>query len=336
MKYQQIKAFKKHLDSAAQCKLAPIYLLIIPDAYERKKAVAYLCAKMECQDPLSYSKFDASEVSVEKIIAALLTPSLFGETPLVVIDNFDSLKKSSSELISKYLEKKHPLVLATKGKVPISTLIEKIGVVLDMSGEKSWEKEKRFTEEILYFFGRENKKITLPAVEALVERCALDFALLEQEMLKLSTYAANLEVIDIKEVKEISVSSPQGSFWSVAEDIVWKDALFKDFLKDNDIDDAFFHGLISALRYQLEIGMLLAATQEVPSQIAHLPPRILENRKELSRLKGEKFFKKGLNYLFEIDLLSKDGVSSFKALLELFRQRLINYTKFSIEEKHEK
>lgn len=326
MKYQNIKAFKKHLDSASECHLSPIYLLIVPDNYERKKLIDYMCKKLNFADLLSHQIFDANEVNVENIIDSLTSASIFDD-PLIVVDNFDCLKKNASELLSGYIEKKRHLILAAKGKVHLSTLIEKIGVVLDLSFEKSFEKEKRFTEEVVEFFAREKKKISLSAVQALVNRVGLDSSLLEQEMKKLLIFAANLEVIDLKEVETISIRSAQVNVWMLAEEVVWRDGFFKGFLKGFEVDDSFFHTLISALRYQLEIGLQIAINNEIPSSISHLPPKVLENRREISRIKGDKFFKAALIYLFEIDLLSKDGITSYNTLLEIFQMRCLLYAK---------
>ena len=84
------------------------------------------------------------------------------------------------------------------------------------------------------------------------------------------------------------------------------------------------------MRTQLQLGYRIAAlTQrgtspdEIRKRFPNVWPKMLERKKTIAQKKGEDFFKKGLKNLFETELLSKDSVSSYSALMERFQAKMI-------------
>ena len=108
---------------------------------------------------------------------------------------------------------------------------------------------------------------------------------------------------------------------SNAEEMIWEAGA--------SFDPTLFHGLIPALRSQLELGLKLATLieQQIPSHewSSHLPkiwPKILEKRASAASRLGSSYFRKGIEKLFQIELLSRSQSTQFGALLDLFRTQL--------------
>ena len=126
-------------------------------------------------------------------------------------------------------------------------------------------------------------------------------------------------MIERSDVFRISASSRASTLWQAAEEIVWEGEL-------PAVDPASFHGLVPALRSQLQTGLKLAdlsasntPREEWNSYLPRLWPKVLEKRSSQAARLGRSFFKSGLDLLFQIELLSRTGALHEEALLDFFR-----------------
>lgn len=319
MRYQNLKAFCKHLESAAPHNLCKCYLIAIADDYERKSASDAILRALAAPN----GAFSAH--SVAAFVEEMRSPSLFGGEPVVSIDEVDKLSKQDQIALAEAIVQSQPsgyAIVGARGKTSLLNVIEKQGVVLDLLEEKPWEREKRLAEQIDERVRRSGKKLSSDVAPLLLEKIGVNAALLDQEIDKLLCFVGERGNIERSDVFRVCGSSRNDTVWQMADEIVWE---------KGEVVGAgeMFHALVPLLRYQLQIGLKLATFIErrLPSDqwSAHFPKlrqKTLDLRAAQASKRGSAWFQRGLDHLFELELLSRDGSSQTEALLDLFRMRL--------------
>jgi DNA polymerase-3 subunit delta len=294
------------------------------DDYERSLVLQSLVKKTLASN-CSLQRF-SSDLECRELFDALQSPSLFGGDAVVLFDECETLKKSQVEQISGFLEKTAPcgyLLMGSRGKTPLSKVVEKTGIILDMSEEKPWDKEKRLIETLAAIATSQGKRLASDATPLLLERLGTDISLLTQEVNKLICYVGDRLMIERSDIFRISSTGGSHTLWQIAEEIIWEGG--------GSFDPSMFPGIIFSLRPQLQIGLKITTLIEegVPFSewTPYFPkmwPRTLEKRREQAAQKGSAFFRKGLKMLFKIESLSRTGSNQAEALFDLFRTTLSN------------
>lgn len=325
MRYTQLSAFQKHLASAAPHNLCRLYLIVCADAFERKAALDAILSYAATPDAQVVRKV-GPETTEREIFDALNSPSLFGGEPIVVVDEAD---KKLLDALSSGL--KEPLsfgylFLGAKGKVG-APFAQIQGVVLDLSEEKPWDREKRLAEKLHAMAKSAGTRLSTDAAPLILERVDGDAALLANEMEKLICYAAEKQEITRADVEAVCKSSRNFTLWQIADDLIWE-RVFR--ANESELSDpSFFHGLLASLRQQLIVGVKMCALREAGTPFvewrSHFPkiwPKALEKKAEISGKLSGAYFHKGLELLFQVELLSKSSSLPTDALLDYFRIKL--------------
>ncbi len=326
MRYLNINSLKKYFESSGFDKIK-IYLIVISDSYEREKIFSFILKKINIKK-FNLSKF-SNECKLSQIINTFQSPSLLGGEPLIIIDDIEILSKEDIQNLNSFLKNNDPyLMIGSQSKQQSSILystIEKKGLVFDLTGEKIWEKEKRIANFIVEKCINAQKNISSIVIDALFDKVGLDLALIEQEIDKLITYTSDKKSIELDDVENICPENITQSIWQMAEEIVWGKINFDNL----SIDANFFHLLISAIRFQLEVGYKIASlvedkkVQDLSLYFPKIYPRALEKKKEIATHYKAIYYKKALKELFEIDLLSKTINFNFSYLLDLLKTKLL-------------
>jgi len=324
MRYTQLSAFHKHLASCAPHHLSHLYLIACADAFERKAVLDSLLSSVAGPDALIV-RFSGTQSATE-IFDALNSPSLFGNEPIVVVEEID---KKLHDTLSPHF--KDPLsfgylFLGSKTKIS-GSFAEKHGVLLDLTEEKPWERDKRWGEQLHKSAANAGMRLNADAAALLLERLDSDAALLAHEMEKLICYAAGKPEISRSDVEAVCKSSRSYSLWQIADELVWERRFRVGAAEMSD--PSFFHGLLASLRQQLIVGAKMCALRQAGVSFsewkAHFPkiwPKALEKKAEISNKLGGAYFRKGLDLLFQIELLAKSGPVPADALLDYFRSQL--------------
>lgn len=323
MKYQNLKSFQKHLSSAAPHNLCRVYLVAIGDDFERNSVLNSILGLIQTPDSFP-SRFSGENFVLREFLDALYSPSLLGGEPIIILDEFEKVgKKELQPLLDQPLPPVY-LLLGSRSKTPYAAAIEKLGVILDLTEEKPWDKEKRISEELATVAKNAGKRFTPEALQLLLDRTEKDLALYLSEVEKLICFVGEKEIIEREDVLRISVVSRSHTLWQTAEEVIWEGKPFPP------IDSVSFHGLVPLLRSQLQIGLKIAALIEMQCPAdewgKHLPkmwPKALEKRSPVAARLGSPFFKRGLQKLLEIELLSRTQSTQYPALLDLFRSQLL-------------
>jgi DNA polymerase-3 subunit delta len=320
MRYQSVKAFQKHLANAAPHNLCRLYLIAIADDFERAKALDAILSYL----PSSPTRFSGGDCNLRDVLDAMQSFSLFGETPVVVCDEVEQLAKKEMQTLCDHLRAPAGYVLfGARSKTLLVPLIEQEGVILDLLEEKPWEKEKRLVEQLAERAKSSGKKLSNEGASLLLERLGTDPALLESEIDKLICYVGERGAITREDILLLTPASRTATLWQTAEEVVWEGEEFPP------IDATAFHTLIPALRSQLHIGLALATLIEEkrPSDqwsrsLPKLWPKTLEKRSSQAARLGSAFFRRGLEKLFDLELISRASSTQYRALLDLFRAEL--------------
>ncbi len=316
MKYQNIKLFEKSLSR--------VYLVVMSSDQERASVLQKILLQAI---PLKHSleKF-SSDTECRVLVDALLSPSLFGGETVVYLDECESLQKKEAEKLSDFLEKNvlsGYLLLGSRGKTPLSKIVEKVGSLLDMSEEKPWDKEKRVVESVAEMAKNRGKRMASDAIPLLIECTNSDLALISQEINKLICYVGERLTIERADIFRLCKTNSEETPWQIAEEIVWEGK--------GSFDAAAFPALIFSLRAQLQLGLKITALIEagIPSSewTPYFPkvwPRTLEKRRAQAEMKGALYFRKGLDILYKVESLSRTGAVLPEAIFDLFRTTLMS------------
>ncbi|MDE3045685.1 MAG: hypothetical protein KGJ02_03475 [Verrucomicrobiota bacterium] len=312
----------KHLKVAGPHLLSRVYLLCVPDDFERGQLFQAILRPLLTPDH-SLQRFSGEGLDQRAFFDHLQTPSLFGGEPIAVLDEVEKLPKKSFSLPSMSFGY---LLMGSRGKTPLAAAVEKEGVVLDLLDEKPWEKEKRQQQLLEARAKSAGKTLTPEVIPLLFERLEKESSTLESELDKLICYVGDKNVIDRNDVLAISAESRTSTIWHTAEDLVWEG---KGLL-----DESEFHALVPALRSQLQLGLKIAtllsqnaSSEEWSQALPRVFPRTLEKRTSQAAKLGLPYFVKGLEALFDIELKSRTGSQQYGALLDLFRARLVSYAR---------
>lgn len=223
MKYTQFIAFEKHLESAKEVQLSPLYCLIGKDLSERRWA--FDCLKkilFEKTPSLEYLEYDQEHSFLNDIEAH----SLFASTRLLLFTSNDKYSKKWSEAFEKKIVEIPPsttLVLLFDTLAKSTTLykaIEKQGIIFEMGEEKPWEKDKTLSTWLMNQAARFKKQISTDVVTMLVKGCNRSFSLLANEWEKLLVYVGERPSITIEDVRAIATLIPEDNSWAIGEAIL--------------------------------------------------------------------------------------------------------------------
>ena len=317
MRYATFKAFEHHLADSAPLHLSHLYLVAVPNESERKRALDLILSYLKEPFLIQLPQGKIAEVS-----EALHTQPLFGGEPVVIVENADSelLKEFSKQPISFGY-----LLLATHSKASIPKNFEIQGVILDLTEEKPWDREKRLVEMLHDKAKTLGKELSPDAAAWMLEHLEPDCDLLFGELEKLICYCASKRMVERSDAEAICTKNRTRALWFLAEDLVWEQT---DRLTDDEIRDSF-HPLLALVRTQLSIGLKMHELFEsgVPylewgGYFPKLRPKALEKKAHHAKRLGKAYFRNGLDHLFQIDFLSKSSSVSNEALCDLLRVKL--------------
>lgn len=326
MKYTNLSSFKKSFENLNNKKC--LFLIVQQDTYERTKTFEYI---------LKYFNFDDFNIykinkktKFNEILNIFLSPSLLGGDPLVIIEDIEYLSKEDIlKLDSFILKNTVSLIVGSAKKIPCFKLyntFEKEGSLFDLSLEKIWEKEKRIENYILEKCFKSKKTISSYVIKILFEKVGLDLSLIKQELEKLIMYVGDKSNIELQDVQDICTDNLTQTLWQVAEKIVWDEITFEK----RHMDTSFFHLLLSAIRYQLQIGYKISSlieddkSHEIKNYFPKIYPKTLE--KKIIKVKKNKtiFYKNALKIVFDIDVLSKTQNLNIMFLYDLLKLKLLS------------
>jgi DNA polymerase-3 subunit delta len=333
MRYQNLAAFDKHLSEAFPNHISPIYGVVVSCDYDRRKMVkkigsCLLRKKTESQ----WICFEAGVDSAATVIEQLNTRSLFGGFSVIFFDGIERLKKDEMDELSTYLTNPSHTSFLILGSATPKNLGElyqkgkKEMVVLDLSDEKPWERQRRLQEWLSEEAKKVGKTLSSDATSYLFEHIGLDLPALHQEVAKLLCYVGDRMTIQKQDAAAICTVKAELTSWQLADGVVWGK---EGIPAEKKADLAFILPFIGQLRYQLQVGLQIAelltknaTSQEISRRFAQLRPQALEKQLAIARQKKPEYFQKGLLALFDFEFSAKSSSIDLGILFDRFLAKL--------------
>ncbi|MBI2743371.1 MAG: hypothetical protein HYX48_05585 [Chlamydiales bacterium] len=332
MKYQSASAFEKHLKEAFPGNLSLAYMVVCPDAVERMDLLEKVATlAMNGGGEQRTFRLDEKQ-SFESCFELLESRPLFGSHWVLILDGVEQLKKAEMERLSLYLEKPAPFVYLIMGASQLPAQAgfyqqaKKELILLDMSGEKPWEKKKRVKEWLVSEAAAEKKTLFEDAALLLIDSQGVERGVLTQELFKLITFVGERKSITLSDVQTMTAKAQSAGLWKLAESLVWEE----EPLPRQPIEDlSALIAMTSFLRNQLDIGLRLSsliAKGCSPSEIAgHFPalrPQAFDRCYAVARRRQLDFFAQAQVLTFEIELDAKNQPPSAELLWDMLISKI--------------
>ncbi len=324
MKFNSILAFEKHLKESYPEHLSKVYIVCMPDAFERSKFIKKILNLLQKQDSLSAPQFfDASKCDYSFLKETLFTCSMFGRLTLLGCDHVDKLKKEDFLRLEKdlsLLNDSQHVVLGLSDSKSLSDKTKKNYIILDLSEEKPWEKKKRLESWLNHLFIFHKKKVDPKLIDWLVSSFNQDRQAIESECEKIISYCWDLDQIRLEDIRLISSKDRELSQWEQAEQLVWFGVATQSLVFEEVGDVLSF---LHPIRYQLQIGLYItfngsSSFLDIQQKYPQIKENILRQRIASAHSKGGRFFNRNLNQLFLLERQLKTLFVDHQVLIDFF------------------
>lgn len=332
MRYDNLRAFAKHICSSAPNHLSNIYLFISKNSYDLTEANKILINTLfsDKYSEMEVRTFSQENFDLAKFLDEVNTLSFFTKKRIVILQNFDKLNTAQIAL-EDYIDRlNNQVILILNSEVfnkntKFFKKIEKAGVILDIPEEKLWQKEKSIHQWLKEKIARDGKTIDPQGIELLIHQIGINQNILDQELFKLYCYMGEKSHIKIEEIQAICSSFNSHTIWELS------DAIFSFFtgkaLKAIHallFDGASLLGLLYQLRTQfqtqLQIASILTNSQskeEITKTFPYIKGNILNKKVSEIQNYGLERLKKGLILINEYELKAKNSGENPNMLAEL-------------------
>ena len=331
MKYVNLKAFEKHLSSAAPSHLAPYYAIVGKDSVLVKKGLDLLKTQV-ASSGFAVNVLEADRASAEQVTQEFGSLSLFDSKRILIISNIDKAKEPVKKVLLEALAhpNEHVTLVLTGESLPANTklykLTEKAGVILSLSNsQKAWEKEKEMQEWLFDRAQSEGKQLDSVAARSLIQQVGADASSLEQEFQKLVCYVGDRSTILPADVSAVCRSVNQKTVWQLGEAIFRLNvadamATAKALIRDQVPLVLLLRQIRKQFETDYQVCSLLASqaqTEEITQQFPYMRGRILQTHIDNARHYGLERFKRGLIEIDRTELEAKNSGVDGECLLEL-------------------
>lgn len=333
MKYNQYKAFEKHLQSSTPSNFSALYSLIIKDPGERALAFDLLKKMLNAATVVL---FQADSQGEKDLLSQLDDLSLFPGRQLLHLQGCEKLSKAGQISLEKRIQHILPSIILVLSAETLSKssnfykAIEKQGVILEIGEEKPWEKEKSLAEWIIERTQQAKKTIEPDAVNILARGTQGSLAILASEWEKLLTFCGEKTKISASDVHSICCLSSNDTGWLLGEAILAQNS--KQALETAhrllDQGTSLFP-LLRSLRHQVTTALFLATAERegkrdmISQKFPYLKGHMLDKQVQAATKFGPRRLAGAIQLIDEYEFKAKDGCDDPKLLLTLLCTRII-------------
>ncbi|MBA2728176.1 MAG: DNA polymerase III subunit delta [Parachlamydiaceae bacterium] len=324
MKFNNLRAFEKHLASAAPNHFCQLYFILGKEAFERRLAFDKLKDSFfngKKNSSLGLQTFEADRLTIDELMNELNAGALFAEKRIVVIQDADKLDKPIMTRLEAYFEKPNSSICLVISAAAINHSTnfykkgEKIGIVFELVEERTWEKEQSIHNWIGTFLAAEGIQIAQTASQRLVKLLGTQQSQLYSELQKLICYIGDRKGIQIEDVSAIVSSTAVETGWQLGESIFRRDTpaalrISKGML----LDGVPFILMLRQLRSQFQTGLQIAerlskggSPADIAKQFIYMKGAILDRNINMAQGYGLKRYIDGLLNIDAAELQSKNS-----------------------------
>lgn len=334
MKYSNLRAFEKHLNSAAPAHFSPIYMVLDKDRFTRKMAVdAVQTALLKDQKnrELCLKVFEGDRLTESALFDELNALSFFSEMQVIVLDLSEKPPKALTKALEEYCAapSKSKFLLISAPSVSSSTnfykAVEKAGIILEVAEEKGKEKEKNLIDWISSRVASKGKKIDSQASHLLVQQTGSDQALLYNELDKLFCYVDDRPAITVQDVSTLCASVNHETIWQLGEALFRRDAatalrISKALMNEGTAFLQLIRQVRNQFQTEFQVCSLLSnggTKDDVAKLFPYMKGFILDRHTQMAQAYGLARFKKGMQNIDAIELMAKNSNTEHDLLADM-------------------
>ena len=314
MRYDNIRAFEKHLEGASPHHFSPLYLIVGKDSFECKEAIQLLKRFLipPEQKDMAFKVWEGTQADPKELLTDLYSQSFFVEKRVILVNQVEKLKKNILEELEKYVKKisrSQYLILSTTAlsrQTNFYKLIEKEGIILEFVELKPWEKEKSVIDWVGKQAVAQRKLMSYQLCQKFVRQVGMEQPAVANELEKLFCFIGKRQEVTEQDIEQINTVVASSSVWQLGEAIFCGDAhLALKTIKGLLQDGSSLLPLLRQMRsqfvtaYQLCL-LLLQGKQpsEIITEFPYMKGQILDKNMANARQYGMEALRRGL---LEID-----------------------------------
>lgn len=339
MRYDNNRAFEKHLEASAPSHFSHLYLILNKEPGELRepaeRVVSALFPDIE-ERSLALRIMDGSSLILETLVSELNSASFFVKKQAFWLQNIEKCKKPILDFLENFFSNIPPsqfiiiTAAAWNKQTKLYKAAEKEGVIFETAELKPWEKEKNLIEWVNKELIAARKVVSYQTVQEFVKQTGLDKALLASEMEKLLCYVGEKREITFQDFAKICTLHAAESIWQLGEAIFRRDAaaaipMACALLKEGQPLLPLLRQIRSQFQTQFHIGMLLEhgkSAQDVANEFPYMKGAILTRTLQQVKFYGIEAFRKGLLSIDEFEMRAKNSQGDETLLLELLMIKL--------------
>lgn len=335
VKFTRATAFEKHLSQAKKEHLASVYLLAIPDAYERRRMAEQVAMRIQAFYPGSlFIIKQSAQTTLNAFMDELNAISLFEKNRIIVYDYIQSFKPEELKNLVRYFANptNSTYVLMGISHAKIAQEIYMKGkkdlICCDFTEEKPWERKERVKNYLKQFALSKGKQCSLLLIEQLLEKRGVDMAVLEQDIEKVITFIGSRSEIQSQDIEAICTDQKLANSWQLSDSILFSK---QKLMLDSEIDSSQLLSLLGQLRIQLQRGLEIRVLleknlpyAEIFTQFPTLKKTQWEKLFSFAQKHSKRWLVQALHHLFQIEMSAKNSSATPVVLLHLLSARLYN------------
>jgi hypothetical protein len=222
-------------------------------------------------------------------------PSLFNPPEVWVVEQVEMWPDPRY-----FLEECQGIVIGAAAKVPAQSPWRK-GEVVDLTGEKPWDRESRVARTLVEVAAHRGKKLAQELAILLVRRLGVDHPSLETELDKILLFSGERHHLQEADVLAVTQASHHETGWQLGDAILAQDLGAAMSLADQLLvtQDQQLSALLGQIRYQIEQALAVCQLSQADLQKSYpyLKGRRLEHLLQMARRRGVSSLEKSLSVL---------------------------------------
>lgn len=340
MKYNNLRAFEKHLESSSPSHFTDIYLIIAKEDFVRREALEstlrFLIPAADSRS-LSLRRLNGESLQKEELCGELDSLFSFGGRRVVVINQVDELKEPIKKWLQTYFTKPNRtlyLVMTASSLTTTSEFYkkaEKMGVIAELNQPQSpWEREKFLGEWLKDEARVVGKQLDSAASQLMLQQLGTDQMQLHQELEKLICYTGERTQITTQDVAEICIKLNLETIWQLGDAVLQRNVgsamrIGRSLLEEGGAVPGLLRQIRSVFQREYQIASILAngeGPEGVTRAFSYLKGNLLQRHIQMAQQYGLQAFKKGLIIIDQIEVESRNSATSPEILMELLLYRL--------------
>lgn len=339
MRYENKRAFEKHLSGASPHHFAPVYLIVSKEPFELEESselVQKYLIPPEKRSLLALCTFEGHQLQMDALLFELQSSSFFVERQVVLVKEVEKSKKAAGlDKLQTYLNRPNPtkFLLLTASSLrkddALYKMVEKAGVILDIPDPKPWEKEKLCIEWIIQQATSIGKTLSFAAAQYLVKNLGTDQLQLKHELEKLACYADERQEITPDDINLLSARLSLDSIWQLGESILKRETAAALKMGRRIIENGelipLIRGLRSQFQTQFQIATILAqgkGAQAISEDFPYMKEQILDRNIQTAQNYGLNFLREGILLLDAAEWQAKSSQEDPTLLVDLLITKL--------------